>query len=76
MPLNDPAVASDRCVNNPLSERPAFRIRSSNTSNLERKSDELRNDVNERTWSDGMLRTGMHLRQCREPGELMDETLM
>jgi len=76
IPFSDPAVASDRCANNPLSERPAFRIRSSSTSNLERKSDELPEDVNRRTWRDENMRTGMHLRQCREPGESVDETLM
>lgn len=42
IPFNDPAVASERCVSRPLSERPTFITRRSNTSKLDRKSDELR----------------------------------
>ena len=41
IPFNDPAVASERCVSRPLSERPTFITRRSNTSRLDRKSDEL-----------------------------------
>ena len=41
MPLNDPAVASERCVSKPPSERPTFITRRSSTRRFDKKSDEL-----------------------------------
>jgi hypothetical protein len=41
IPFNDPAVASERCVSKPLSERPTFITRRSNTRRFDKKSDEL-----------------------------------
>ena len=41
IPLNDPAVASERCVSKPLSERPIFITRRSSTRRFDKKSDEL-----------------------------------
>jgi hypothetical protein len=41
IPLKDPAVASERCASKPLSERPTFITRRSNTRRFDKKSDEL-----------------------------------
>jgi hypothetical protein len=41
IPFREPAVASDRCVSKPLSERPTFITRRSNTRRFDKKSDEL-----------------------------------
>jgi hypothetical protein len=53
MPFREPAVASDRCMARPLSERPVFKIRVSRTRRFVKKSDELAKDV-------------MRLRYCAE----------
>lgn len=41
IPLRVPAVASERWINKPPSDRPAFRMRIRRTSRLVRKSEEL-----------------------------------
>ena len=41
IPFSEPAVASERCVSKPLSDRPTFITRRSKTRRFERKSDEL-----------------------------------
>lgn len=40
-PLSEPAVASDKCASNPLSEIPELRMRRSSTKRLDKKSEEL-----------------------------------
>jgi len=59
IPFNDPAVASERCVSRPLSERPTFITRRSNTSRLDRKSDELQPGEGAPVIS-GTIRFGFH----------------
>ena len=44
IPFSDPAVASERCVSKPLSDRPTFITRRSKTRRFDRKSDELRRE--------------------------------